>query len=198
MPAQYHMRLIGNAGGWFDAYNTSYTIPNGTGSVDLFFQANDSDLSDNLGSIEFDVTICNYSAWCYSFDFTTGDHGWINQFTNSGEYISGQGFRMYYDGSNAQSCVYRPMTSTVLTGFKTYWSALTGYPDQYNRYRAGNGGVVIDSNWLAGSPHSWTGLQGSTTEANLINVSHSAHYSVLVTKIELRGTGVNPFGSSNC
>lgn len=72
IPSQYHMRLIGHAGAYFDAYNNSYVVPDETGSKELIFQANDSDLSDNLGSVEFDLSICNYSNPPISWYRTSG------------------------------------------------------------------------------------------------------------------------------
>jgi len=61
IPSLYHMRLIGHTDVYFDLYNATYVVPNGTGNQDLMLQANDSDLGDNQGSIEFDIEICNYS-----------------------------------------------------------------------------------------------------------------------------------------
>ena len=63
-PAQsvYHNRLVGNIGStWFDMFNTTYTVPDGTPDSELFLQANDNPLSDNDGSIRLTVTVCNYS-----------------------------------------------------------------------------------------------------------------------------------------
>lgn len=71
-----HMRLVGNYGStWFDAYNTTYVVPSSVGTQEtLFLQANDSDISNNLGSITFHVSICN-GQWVHYFDFRTGQHG---------------------------------------------------------------------------------------------------------------------------
>jgi len=65
-PSVDHMRLIGNAANespaFFDMYNTAITL-SGAAGQDFFLQPNDSVLSDNQGSITFDVQLCKGDAW---------------------------------------------------------------------------------------------------------------------------------------
>lgn len=61
-PSIYHMRLVGNiateAPAFFDLFNTTYTVIASGDAPDFFIQCNDSVLTDNQGSITFDVEIC--------------------------------------------------------------------------------------------------------------------------------------------
>lgn len=78
IPTIYHMRIVGKlgSGAYFDPETSTYTVPVGTGSVDFTLQANDGSLSDNLGSVDFDVTVCNGSTlWSHLFDFSTSACG---------------------------------------------------------------------------------------------------------------------------
>lgn len=81
IPSISHMRLVAGWGltpVYHDAFNQTITIPNGTGDVDFWLQANDGVLGDNAGSITAKVTICKGAGWSHVFDFTSGDaHGWV-------------------------------------------------------------------------------------------------------------------------
>jgi len=105
-----HMRLIMQIGSTFyDAYNQSQTVPNGTGAVDAYFQVNDANLSDNQGTYEFDIQVCNESiinltyfgggsgpATCNvgsEFDLTLGLHD------------PGSTYTQYNGGVNMDKCV---------------------------------------------------------------------------------------------
>lgn len=94
----YHMRLVGHVTTWFDAFS-QFAVPDGVNDAPLVFQANDSALGDNLGEIEFDVTVCTASAniHCFEWDFTTGKQTFDNHPNpiNSvvyGVYTAGIGF----------------------------------------------------------------------------------------------------------
>jgi hypothetical protein len=76
MQSVKHMSLIGHVGEYFNAFGGTYVVPNGVTDGELTFQANDGTISDNLGSIEFDVEVCNYGEWRQDFYFDTGAHGW--------------------------------------------------------------------------------------------------------------------------
>jgi len=57
-----HMRLIVNIDGeWFDAYNQLIAVPGGVSDGQVYFQANDSDLTDNSGTVSFHVKICRFA-----------------------------------------------------------------------------------------------------------------------------------------
>lgn len=94
-PAINHMRLIASLDGdYVDAFNTAITIPQGLAATDLIFQANDSDLDDNKGSISFHVSYCHNNPTpagdCLFDDFTDNDGGWthVSSVADFGEYIA--------------------------------------------------------------------------------------------------------------
>lgn len=75
-----HMRLIAKIGStYYDAYNTSITVPSGVIAANVEFQVNDSSLSDNFGELTFEVCVANNGSpvWEHSFDFTTNSWGWV-------------------------------------------------------------------------------------------------------------------------
>lgn len=79
-PTIPHMRLIVQIGGvYYDAYNTSFTVPGGVLDAPVTVQINDSNITDNSGSYQFDVCVTNnqsQTSWEHTFDFATGAHGW--------------------------------------------------------------------------------------------------------------------------
>jgi hypothetical protein len=114
LPTQNHMELLFQYGSVFvPAYNTTYAIPSGTGSTDGQFRANDSVLSDNAGSIEFDLTVCNESVVIVCpevLDFTTGQH---HTDANGDNTVTPYG---YYGGGYASGVGYQS-TPTVIGGY---------------------------------------------------------------------------------
>jgi len=58
-PTIAHMRLIYSIGtGFHDGFNTQHTVQAGQEDAEVMFQANDSDIANNFGSITFTVTVC--------------------------------------------------------------------------------------------------------------------------------------------
>lgn len=81
LPTASHMRLIMNIDGvFYDGYNTLMTVPAGVVDGQVFFQANDADITDNAGSVLFDVEVCAKppaARWTHTFDFASnGQQGW--------------------------------------------------------------------------------------------------------------------------
>jgi hypothetical protein len=66
-----HMRLIMSVDTVFtDAYNTIYAVPSGVTDGQVFFQANDSALDDNSGTVSFHVTVCSEAVAPTGVSFT--------------------------------------------------------------------------------------------------------------------------------
>lgn len=62
IPTLAHMRLIAKIDtAFYDAYNATLSPLAGATDVQVTFQANDDPLTDNAGSIQFDVTVCKQS-----------------------------------------------------------------------------------------------------------------------------------------
>lgn len=71
LPSAKHMQLIALYGGvYFDPF-TEYTVPLEVASTPLVILANDGNITDNLGGVDFTVRICSgFGAWCW--DMTAG------------------------------------------------------------------------------------------------------------------------------
>lgn len=105
----YHGQLIGVLNDTTPIYfdpTTVYTVPSGKGSKTIALQMNDASLSDNQGTITFDVEICipadttpvfNPGAfdWVKEWDFTLAQGEWIAgsiSGTPPNGYIAGKGW----------------------------------------------------------------------------------------------------------
>lgn len=103
-PSLPHMSLVAVANSvWYPASSGTINIPGADPSEPLIIQANDSNLTDNTGSVSFHVKICNKNAETVThvFDFTTGMHGWYLTDDGAGTaaYVPGVGWK-----ANNPSC----------------------------------------------------------------------------------------------
>lgn len=72
----YHMELIASFGGSCQAADNQVVLVSGlSGTDEMTFQANDSDLSDNAGSISFHVKICSGLIDCVNITYLLGANG---------------------------------------------------------------------------------------------------------------------------
>lgn len=103
-----HMRLIVNVGGtWYDAYNTSFTVPGGVVNSPVVVQVNDSTISDNSGSYRFKVCVTNNGAvqWTHTFDFTRSDEGFTAS-SGEGVYTPGVGWVCQHNPTPDSNGIY--------------------------------------------------------------------------------------------
>jgi hypothetical protein len=73
IPSANHLRLIYNVGGaYYDAIAGTFTVPSGVSNAQVSVQVNDSNLSNDSGSLTFDVCVTNNQVVTYThtFDFT--------------------------------------------------------------------------------------------------------------------------------
>ena len=74
LPTAYHMAIVVDINGTFyDPTVGPITVPNGVTTVNAVFQANDSSLSDNAGSVKFHVEVCNLSVTEVTFTSLNGN-----------------------------------------------------------------------------------------------------------------------------
>jgi len=156
-----HMRLIMKYDGDFhDAYNLTHTVPSSVvGSFDLEFQVNDSILSDNAGSYQFHLQVCNYGA-CVPVhavepEFTTYTFAdgvfTVNAFASRPD--ANNAYQTFWDvgDQNNDPCACRKLEIISLTGY-------TG-PDDEDPFNGGavylcDGTVIVNEhgatvkNWL--------------------------------------------------
>jgi len=192
-----HMRLVGNIGtSWFDAYNTTYEVPQGTPLSDLFLQANDSTLSDNQGSIRLKITVCNAGTWCYEFDFTASDGGWLVRLPPA-VWQSGQGWQ-----ANENVYIYRSMVPTVIQHYEVSWvAAAPTQPYQGASLNAEyqSGSILNERNDAianVGGTITWDGT--ANVDKLRVDINIDPAYPITVTRVLVSGLGSNPFGASNC
>lgn len=113
-----HMRLVVNIDGtWYDAYNTSITVPGGVSDAQVVFQINDDDLTDNSGSYAFNVNVCNNQAprWTHTFNLALSPCGFtpLNADPTYGVWIAGIGWRVTGSGAPTQLSIYPPSAAPV-------------------------------------------------------------------------------------
>lgn len=198
-----HMRLIGYCNSvWVDMYNQTYVVPNGTPLSNFTLQANDGDLSDNQGSITLRVTICNYSQWCYEFDFTVSDGGWVPDDIYA-IYEPGVGWASQPGSGGRVLHMRKSITAGTLVTELRYWWHTDIAPDNIHGYPYYDsiGGWTYNGQDMSGQ---W--FQDGQRETNFLGLmsgngtgsgnGNGAHY--WITKARITGVGINPFGVSNC
>jgi len=203
-PSINHMRLIAQIGSsYVDMYNLTHNVPAATGDVDVFFQANDVAINDNGGDIEFDLQVCK-GAWCYTFDFTASDGGWIarSDFPYA-TYVSGLGWQIQvYSGSTYALGIEKSFTSTVLTEITVQWHfvnadgadayAIVSTPgSESDSHTQPSGTVDVLQDWVANIVSTKILVATSDNSAN-------GTPGTYISSITIRGAGINPFGTSNC
>lgn len=210
----YHMQLIGQIGStFFPATDGPYTVPGGTGSQTLIFQANDGTLSDNRGSMSFKVCVQSGETppegeWCYIYDFTLSDYDWEIYAPSGnarGKYVSGQGFTHADSSLNGyiqlNSAAFD--TSTVTSVELNISTPLAGpvhtieviMPDRFGTNYNLSSDTATDFIIPIDPPIDTTGMFINVDSDDADDTDFPVGY---LTRITLRGTGANPFGSSNC
>jgi len=141
------------------------TVPSGS-EFPLILQMNDTDLSDNQGSILLEIQVCS-GAWCIIFDFTISDYGFT---ISAGSYVGGVGFQTgyYVDSGNG----YRTVDITYTLPAGTY--EVTGLDMTYDTSLGVMSPPAVDFAWtVSGAPGnrfaSQTPING--TDRHLANLS---------------------------
>ena len=111
LPTVDHMRLIVKIGAdYYDAYNTTITVPAGVSGAPVVFQANDDALSNNLGSISFCANVTAGAALPANATYGAGTGP--TQIVNGGTYV----FNSDASGNPALGVTFdRPVKITVIT-----------------------------------------------------------------------------------
>lgn len=198
-PTIQHMRLIGNYNSaYVDAYDTTIIIPNGVSNADFFLQANDSNLTDNQGAITCDVQVCNYSVWCFHADFKIAKFGFYNDDFDT--WSAGNGFALgNYGTYKAISLVLDIPAGANITDMQFCIEANHSYAGNWGGFYYNPSFHGLPGDYpVATACHTWTlGATGVTkigTRPSTVDMSQVAY----IVSATINGTGVNPFGSSNC
>ena len=187
-----HMRLIAgidsSAPQYVDGYNSTFVVPSGLTDVDLWFQANDSSLADNSGSLSFKVCVKGAAVptGLTSFDFTASDGGWAVRAGYAATYSAGVGFVAGCDNPGSDFYLQSIIEKTVVSGSHitkvvvTFDRVYAGFNDgasggyAVKNFTPGGGGVAIGSSgsMATGSP------LVDTFDANPVDVVPSDYLTI--------------------
>lgn len=205
-PGAFHMAIVGLAGAtYFDPF-TLYTIPFGDDG-ELFLTANTGLTGTPSGEVSFDVEVCSAEPWCQHFDFTASDGGW--QPVNAGGtdfavYSAGVGWTSIYNHNGLNVTETRIVRTFTSINFKllefVFEFDTTAGVSTYN--------VFADSTFFTNSASIGSGsgqtldqtvdLDGHTSIRGDLAKAASGGGNIVITGVTVRGTGDNPFGTSNC
>lgn len=195
-----HMSLIGNiAETYFDPFSL-YTIPPGIPETPLYLMANDSQLYDNQGAIEFDVTICNYApvGGCHIYDFTVSNQGWIGYsgttwqtFGGINQWGSAQNYNLSSGGIDVTQ-------NATITGIRVDYG--TYGPRSFSFQLYDNTAAEIAYSATLESGHAeyvenWPLIPGHQYSLNFY--ANDAR-GLTISKILVRGNNIGDFGEDNC
>jgi hypothetical protein len=192
LPTSFHMIPVGFVGSaWFDPTST-YLVPSGVTNAQLNIQVNDLTLGDNLGSYDFDVTICS-AGWHHFLDFTASDQGFSAR-SGLSTYVAAQGWTQVGAGSG------------VANDIQKNWTGSTHFQRVIGKYEAsgvdGSSGIGVGTlsvNFVAGTVADGSqtldsGLISEDASQLLMSGSSAGGGAVIVWKsLEVWGSGVDPF-----
>ncbi len=142
--------------------------------------------------------------WCMDFDFTTGSHGWTVQ-NGVGMYAGASGFQSTIDVvHNLVGVEIAPagFASTFINNVEVWGSTgqASDSPEPYLVYSSPLNGYTPGAATLsAGAIHDTAVLDRACTFIQVVIATHPAAAGFnYITRVKVTGTGVNPFGTSNC
>lgn len=197
-----HMEIVMNvAGTWYRPLPGPFTVPGGVTNAQVYFQVNDSAVSDNAGSYTFDVEVCNNETpeFVHVFDFLLTNGGFVNGGAGTGVWVPGAGWKTELTGGNRLLAINSPVT-TPYTIISQEWfgnrNAAAGGGTSQSAYDAGSGFIfygalptgvgVFDTlfpNTIAGIVQLQAGL----------DTSGNPGVDNYFTKLIVRGLGADPY-----
>lgn len=200
-----HMALIGRVvNTYFDAIRDGYTVPSGVVNQPLTMQANDSELSDNAGSIEFDIEICASDLvfdWHYSWDLRIDVGGWT---AGHGGWTEGVGFYAGQYGGNRyvdlSHFYYRDVTIVRAQIAGTFEAGHYSGNDAFyfSGYNAASPIIIqkstaqMSATWGFNVLGEWT-ISGVAPWTRVFVNNDGNYGNATIISIELWGTGDDPF-----
>lgn len=158
---------------------------------------------NNMASAGTETGDCSTCGWCYFWDFTLSDGGWTPIGVTT--YSAGVGFIGADAGSGSRTWAYisKSFTASFITQIHMTYCKMSG--------SGGNNstGVNVDlaaSNVFSEFPAGGVDCPGEsdftpnvTGDEVFCNVNAGNDVTtVTITRVALYGTGINPFGVSNC
>lgn len=151
-------------------------------------------------SVECNLCDCPSDEWCYEWIFATEHTPWTQDgagaFTASG--FSGTNYSGAYIGAWAKL----PSLAFNLTHIEIEWSSIGANANGGSAGIRTNGGgrvfTFFSLNAGAGGISTWNGDKTVTLAQHIDFDITRLGGSILVSRILMRGNGVNPFGTDNC
>lgn len=203
LPSIAHMRLIARIGTtYYDVLGSTFTVPSGHASDTVTFQVNDDNLSNDNGSLSFDVTVCNNATpgWTHTSDFKLSPDGWhVNNLANDGgTWVPGVGWETSTAPINGcQGC-------TLQIQWSSNFNVKTATIYYYRDSNAGSGGSYFSTASVAYPLETAPGeyvtsfvLSPTMTNFAFIDLSYAPTPGSeigIIRKIVLAGDGPNPWG----
>lgn len=153
------------------------------------------------------IDICPPPQWCYTWDFTISDGGWVagNAWADwSARYVAGEGWGTESERGVMQASLSLPFAATFTALSFDYIG--TGSSVNYDGHsiQLYKDGAVLPP--YAGNNDTHASGSASITIDPLVadKIVIGGNYSVpgflnyRITRVTVRGTGINPFGPNNC
>lgn len=215
IPTAGHMSIIALIDGIFYPLGTTiFTVPAGVSNARAVLQVNDSGLSNNKGSIDFGITVCNNQAgtWTHTSNYVIGQDGWLPIATGVGPgavYTPGVGFEDTEDNFGANNyrgvLIHRSISpATTFTSVTVHFSRTAGtvFASGDNHNITKNGVTALVTAPIQTdppNPFAWIGSTTGVTDLQLAlycgndNTGTDPGGTLTVTSIVCTGTGTNPF-----
>lgn len=220
VPTAPHQSLVLHLGGvYYELVSGTFTVPGGVTNQQGTIVLNTSTAGDLLGTVGFDVEVCNNQAlsWSHTFDFTINSFGDLFTFPTHG-YLNGplgfwspgvgyvNAYQTASDGkgfsgilmSLVQVIDYFEVRCDFTYVSGSYASVSTNYSFEYNYYPGptSHNQVVLptvpNSPQIDPIPISSTNLEVQIL-AGLRDDGADPGGSVVLTSIRISGTGTDPF-----
>jgi len=158
----------------------------------------------NVGALAVgDCTFCS-ADWCKQFDFTLNNGGWTvynNGTADYGAYVAGVGWESAVVGSTEILQISVMFGgSWNITTVDVWYSRSAGVGRHGNSTVSTGGGPVVDLQDGAGTSHTVCNIDAGVgqvvVDGEIYPVVSGAVFTV--TKVEIRGLGTSPFGTSDC
>jgi hypothetical protein len=213
LPSVDHMKLIFNIDGtYYDAMSGPVTVPGGVANAQVTVQVNDSTLTDNSGSYNFNVCVTNNAqgSFVHNFDFLVSPGPWkiggrpTGNPTGNTNWIPGQGFvsvadpaygtnvgviELWLESVNLDGCSVRMVGTTPasLTNNGIYTAPNNSYPSETacTQYLTSDPQTAIDI--------TASGFSGGIQDLMLLIFAPYNMATVTVTQCVISGPGADPF-----
>lgn len=218
-----HLAVIGKIGNtYYDIWNSTsgitpstFTVPSGIVNqpLQILMNVGAAVAALSAGEMWGNITVCNTSGWCYTWNFATSAYS--SQWTledNGGYYLSGTGYkgdRDHAPGSNVYVFTNIPAGTNITEIDATYTMNYVGgnygfggtaIIRGYSEINVGGSTLFTVTDDRVGTYTSqWVGGRDDIrcVRINRTVQEHSDSFAV-ISSVTIKGTGTSPFGTSNC